>query len=308
MSTPAFDLVCVGGSAVDLVLKVPYLPAGDDKLVASFAGRKTGGLVGNTACAAARLGLSTAWMGLLGGDAEGQIQLQDFHHFGVDTSLAEIIPGSASDFTVILLDPAGERTILVVPVLPNPFPLNPSMKTALEGARVAYTLPYSLDWFLEVTEIVHRGGGMVAVDIEASCPLQGKELEQALSSADLVFCTRGGLAAACGTSDLDQGAASLLSLGIKVLVVTLGALGAAAWNGTFAARAPAFAVPAVDTTGAGDCFHAAFLVRMLKGGELESCLRFASAAAALSIQRVGARGGLPTRQEVETFLQERQVR
>jgi sugar/nucleoside kinase (ribokinase family) len=65
---------------------------------------------------------------------------------------------------------------------------------------------------------------------------------------------------------------------------------------------PAFSVPAVDTTGAGDCFHAAYLFGYLQDWNVIQCLHFAHAAAALSVQQVGARGGLPTREQVEEFL------
>lgn len=91
-------------------------------------------------------------------------------------------------------------------------------------------------------------------------------------------------------------------MGPEFVVVTLGSRGAYALSQSGSAFQPAFHVPVVDTTGAGDCFHAACLFGLEQSWPLQQMLRFASAAAALSVQAEGARGLLPDRQQVEDFL------
>ncbi len=237
-----FDLLCLGGASVDLILRVPELPADGDKLVTEFVGRQAGGLVANTACAGARLGLRAAWAGYLGEDDAARVIRQGFSAFQVDDSLAEIVPGASSDFTVILLPPDGERTILVANPLPGPPPLNAPVLAALRETRIAYTLPFAQEWAAELAGAVHAAGGKLAMDVESSAPLQGAGLLGALRSCDLVFCSLGGLKLASGEVDIDRGAAVLTGLGIEILVVTLGSRGARLYSPSGCLEAPAYPV------------------------------------------------------------------
>lgn len=302
MNHSVFDLLCLGGASVDLVLNVPHMPEAADKLVTPLVGRFPGGLIANTACAAAQLGLHTSWTGFIGSDDGGQLLLNDFAHFGVDASTAVQVEGKPSDFCVILLQPSGERTILVVNSLPGLPPLDNTLRSSIANARVLYTLPYSLDWFAELSILCHDYGTKLAVDIESSSPQQGQALELILRACDIAFFSQGGLKLAARTDEPLEGAKSLLDLGLELVVVTLGAHGAFAVTQDEYAFLPAFSVPAVDTTGAGDCFHAAYLFGYQQGWNITRCLYFAHAAAALSIQHMGARGGLPTREQVDEFL------
>lgn len=311
-----FDLVCLGGASYDIILRLPRLPAPDEKLVAEYAGRQAGGLVANTACAAARLGLNTAWAGSVGLDEGGRLIEQAFQEFGVDTRLLEFEAGSASDFTVILLEPSGERTILVVPVMPLPPVLSAEAVREAVKARLVYSVPHDPAWLLPIFSAVHANGGLAVVDLEGSSPIQGEALRTDLRTCDLVFTNPRGLALAAGEplpgllpvgeqeTWIAKRAEDLLDLGVKLVCVTLGRRGAWACTRQEGVFSPAFDVPVVDTTGAGDCFHAAFLKAYLDGQPLAQILRFANAAAALSIQKIGARPGLPTLSAVERFLQD----
>ena len=298
----AVDLVCLGGACTDLILRLPRLPERDEKMVVEFAGRVGGGWMANTACAAARLGLRVRWAGLLGDDEGGRLIREEFAAYGVDASAAEVRTGTATDFTVILLDPSGERTILVVPVLPSPPPLADSVLAALTETRLAYTPPYPPAWFEPMAAAVHRGGGLVAVDVEGSAPSQGADPKAALHLVDVVFCNRRGLKAATGSDDIETGMHRLMSWGAGHVVVTLGSQGAWARTRGGVVYSPGHRVPVVDTTGAGDCFHAGFIFGLLAGWPPERTLHFANAAAALSVQKLGPRAGLPTQAEIEAFL------
>jgi sugar/nucleoside kinase (ribokinase family) len=296
------ELLCLGGLSLDLLLRVPAVPELDEKLVAGFAGRHGGGLVANAACAASQLGLPTAWAGPVGGDEYGRMCLADFARFGVDTHLAEEIPEGATSFCVILLTPGGERTILVVNTLPEPPPLTTATRASLGQTPLVYTLLYQPKWFEEVAGLVHAGGGKAAVDIEVSSANPDPALKEALRFADLVFCSASGIRWASGQTDAQTGARIIQDMGPELVVVTLGSRGAYAINRGEEAFQPAYTVPVIDTTGAGDCFHAACLVGLRHNWPLQQMLRFASAAAALSVQAEGARGRLPDTQAVEEFL------
>lgn len=297
-----YDLFCIAGASVDLILKLPRLPDPDEKLLVQYAGRVAGGLVANAACAAARLGLRTGWSGLVGDDEGGRLVLQEFHNFGVDASLAQVLPGGMGDFCIILLDDNGERTILVANPLPEPPPLEEATLEALRYSRVGYALARPPEWFERFAGAIHAGGGLVAVDLESTSPAAGSDLIAALRLTDILFTNRGGLALLAPGFALEEAARFALDLGIREVVVTRGFLGSSLLTREGEVRAPAFQVEAEDTTGSGDCFHAAYLAARQAGLEGAERLRFANAAAALKVQHLGARGGLPTFAEVETFL------
>jgi len=297
-----FDLLFIGGSSVDIVLNVPRLPSRDEKLLVEYAGHYEGGMVANAACASARLGMRTAWAGTLGDDENGRLMIDSFHDFGVDTSMAQVLQGVKTDFTVILLDPSGERTILVVPTTPVPITLDANVYSELVDVSIVYTLPQPENWFLPVAEAVHAGEGLIAVDVESSAPVNGAQLKNVIRLSDLVFCSRGGLALLSSSDDPEYGAKLVLEMGPELVCVTLGKLGAWVFTADENHFSPGFSVPVTDTTGAGDSFHAAFLYGYLKKRPLDKVLQFANAAASLSVQALGARGVFATAGQVEAFL------
>jgi sugar/nucleoside kinase (ribokinase family) len=298
---PDYDLICIAGTSVDLMLRASRLPAPDEKMVVDFAGRMAGGLVANTACAASRLGMKTAWAGQMGTDAGAQVLEDGFKAAGVDLHLVEILPGAANNLCVILLTPGGERTILIANSLPEPPPLSDAMLKALEACRVGYALARPPAWFDAFAGAVHAGGGLVAVDLEGTSLVSGEELTHAMRQTDILFAGERGLRA-FEIEDEDQAVAHLLGLGLSEVIVTRGARGASLFTADGAWHVLAYRVTVVDSTGAGDCFHAAYLAARQEGMRWEARLRFASAAAAIKVGHLGARGGLPTFEQVETFL------
>jgi sugar/nucleoside kinase (ribokinase family) len=299
------DLLCLGGASLDILLRAPSVPAQDEKMVATYVGCQPGGAVANVTCAAARLGLRTAWAGRLGGDPAGQAMLQGFEETGVDTGLIEIDARARTAFCVVLLHPSAERTILVVPGVGSDVDLDGPRAEAPGRARIVYSMPFEPERFARLAETAHRSGGLVALTLEGSTSLRGTSLERCLREADLLFCSRAGLSLVGGPSGAGEAAKRLLAMGPECVCITAGERGAKAYTQQGCFEQPAYAVDAVDTTGAGDCFHAAFLAAYLEEAPPDKALRFAAAAAALSTLKTGARAGFPTRDQVERFLNER---
>lgn len=304
MVEPRFDLFCVGGTSVDIVLRVPRLLKAGEKQPVSFEGRVPGGMIANAACAAGRLGMHTGWSGRVGDDDAGEEYLTSFGEYGVDASTTQVIPDSITDLCVVMVEPSGERSLMIVPTISALPQLTPVVAELLRACRLGYTIPYSLDWFQKFADAVHAGGGQVVVDVEASIPLKGQELLDALRLVDIAFCSEDGVQYASGRKNVDDAAQMLLDLGLSLVVVTMGNRGAAAYQRSESCKVSGFHVPVVDTTGAGDCFHAAFLSGWLKHYSLERCLLIGSAAAGIAVGHAGPRGGLPTPEEVDAFLTE----
>lgn len=294
------DLYCLGGAAADVILEAPRLPRSGEKLFMTNSSQAAGGFIANCACAAARLGLKTAWGGYVGDDAFGQIILDDFKKFGVQFSDIDI--HDKSDFTVVMVLPNGERTILVVPVVPTPPPLTSKMQESLKQTRIAYTTLFDLKWFKEVAQVVHSGGGKVAVDMEANTVKDIGITAEKLKQVDIVFTDEAGNEAFTGEEISRSSVDQVLKLGPEVVIATRGGKGAKVFTPEEQFSIGVFDVEVKDTTGAGDCFHAAYLYGLLSDWDPQQCLEFAGAAAAILIQSIGARKGLPSSEEVRRFI------
>jgi len=295
-----YDFVGVGGLAYDLVLRIDRLPITDEKYPARLIGKLPGGFIANATCAAARLGLCTGYIGWVGEDAEGQMLHDDFIGWGVDPAGLVRVPGVPSPFTVIVSDNQGHRAILLPhsPLYNIPFS---NEQLAIAGdAKVVFTFPRDLKWFGQLRRVTRESGGLLALDVENTSPLQGQELRQALRLTDVVFVKHSSLSLVGVWSLRD-----LVTPG-QWLIMTVGSSGAYGIECGMEEPIlqPALPVEVVDSTGAGDCFHAAVLAARLKGATLREAMVYASAAASIKVQYYGARGGLPTRAEVEALLKE----
>lgn len=296
------DVLAVGGIGVDLVLTVPRLPAHDEKVMGQLVGRLPGGTVANFACAASRLGLQVASLANVGDDEGGRLIIEGFEHFGVDTSLIQVRENSGTHFTVILVDPTGEKAIVVVPMFQDEYSLNAAAQV-LPNTRALYMMPHDHAQFLAFARLAHTHGVQVMIDVEPTVGAERGALERILRETDIAAFNQDGFKAATGHAPSVEAARELLSFGPHTVVVTRGGAGALAATPDEAAEHPGFKVSVVDTTGAGDTFNAAFLVATLRGDPLAARLRFANAAAAISVTAMGPRGRLPTLDEVQAFLE-----
>ncbi|MGC4117832.1 MAG: PfkB family carbohydrate kinase [Myxococcales bacterium] len=144
-----------------------------------------------------------------------------------------------------------------------------------------------------------EAGCLTSIDIDHLLP----DTEAALRLVDLIVLPEGFPEEITGEKDLERAMRKLQRLSPEAVVcTTLGTQGCAALDGDELVRVPAFKVEAVDTTACGDVFHAAFVCAALWRLPLREAMRFANAAAALKTLKLGARPGIPTRVEVESFL------
>jgi len=298
------DVVAVGAATIDLVIRVEELPGYDGKVTGQHIGWLPGGTVANFACAASRLGLRAGFLGTVGDDPQGQLAVDDFVRFGVQLDRLVTLANTATLYTVILLPPGGERAIVVVPTYPEDTPLTTQDAACITSARALYTMTSSASRFEKLAALAHEGGGVVMIDVEPTLALDAGRLARMLAVTDLASFNQAGLQSVTGHAETDLAAAArqMLRLGPEVVVVTLGRQGSLVVTAGQEIHAPGFEVQVVDTTGAGDCFNAAFLSGYLSGWSLERTAVFANAAAALSVTGLGPRGGIPSREQVFAFL------
>lgn len=303
MSRPVreVDMLAVGGIDMDLVLTVPRIPEHDDKEMGKLVGWMPGGPAANAACAASRLGLRVSAFCQVGADENGRRIIEGFQQFGVDTALIEAVPGQESPFTVILIDPSGEKVIIVIPTFKAQYSLSVAA-AVLPRTRFLYMMPGDETQFLALARLAHVHGAEVMIDIEPTACADRARLERLLAETDIVSFNQFGFRAAAGSEPSIAAARPLLDYGPHTVIVTRGAAGSLAVTHEDAVAQPGFKMPVVDTTGAGDTFHAAYLAALVHNLSLAERLRYAAAAAALSVTAIGPRGHLPTHEEVLAFL------
>ncbi|MEE3625397.1 PfkB family carbohydrate kinase [Nitrospirillum sp. BR 11752] len=296
-----FGLLAYGDPNIDLVFAVHRAPAADEKVLGRHLGRHAGGTAANVACAASRLGLPTAAYGRVGrDDGDGDHLVAEFQRFGVAPQWVRRVPGPCAT-ALILVDGDGEKALVYAP-LPG-WPLDAAtLAPALEQSCVVYAMPYDLAEFDVVSRLARAAGTRVAIDVEAAVAPGPERLAALLPLSDIVFFNEGGFRAATGLPPTPEHARALLDQGPGLVVVTLGARGAIAVRGEESVIQPAFPACLVDATGAGDCFNAAVLARLLHGDSLADALRFAAAAASLAITAIGARAGFPDHAAVASVL------
>ncbi len=296
-----WDILGVGDIDVDVFLKVDRLPARDDKVLSSLLGEFPGGMTANVCCAASRLGARCGMVGLVGDDPYGATALAGLAAFDVDTSLVRVIRGGRTFFCIVLLDGSGEKALTAVNTdcrLPRR-DIDPDV---FARARLVHILGDDGPFIEWAAGQARRRGALVSVDMEASTTERGvKALESLLSRVDVVFLNEHGYRTGFGGEPLNA-LRTVLALGPKVAVITRGSEGALVGSSSGVWEIPAYRLPVVDSTGAGDCFVGAFLTCLLQGEKLAASGRFAGAAAALSLRSVGARTGLPSQDEVTALL------
>ena len=299
--TCVYDVLTIGGVDMDLVLTVPELPGADLKVFGDLVGNMPGGPAANFACAASRLGLRVSALAEVGDDPAGQMIIDDFASYGVDTSLIQVRPGGKTCFTIILIPPSGEKAIVIVPTFQPEYSLQ-RLSEALRRTRLIYLMPQNHEQFLAMARLAHECGTEVMIDVEPTVGANRTMMRQILAEVDIASFNQFGFSATTGEAPSLEAARRLLDTGPHTVVVTLGSRGALAVTRDEAVVQAGLAVQAVDTTGAGDTFNAAFVSATLSGLPLAERLRFANGAGALSVTGMGPRGRLPTADEVEQFI------
>lgn len=283
---------------MDILLSVPHLPGHDEKVLGELVGKLPGGMGGNVACAASQMGLHAGMVSWVGDDADGRQILNNLKEFGVDTTHLITQPNTLTNYTTILLDSSGEKAIIIVPTSFDTLTFTPDLTAYLSSARLVYCTAFDLEQLARVASVVHAANHLLCTDIEPVAGLQDDSLRRVLELVDIAFIDAGPFEA----DRYDETARDLQAMGPQLVVMGLGAAGALACQAGHIERCAAFKVPVIDTTGAGDCFTAAFLAAFLRQLPLPAALKYGCAAAALSIQAHGARGALPTHAQVQAFL------
>jgi ribokinase len=280
---PESEVVVVGSLNQDITVATDRRPGGGETVLGRSVATASGGKGANQAVGAARAGARVAMVGCVGADAAGDALLAGLRDAGVDTAGVRGLDDAASGTALIVVDAAGENSIVVVPGA------NARLSAAdVERALVA-TRPLVLAQ-LEVPEEAvvgaARGGGRFVLNASPVRRLPAALLE----AADPLIVNAGEAAAIAGSDATDPAtlAAAAHALGVRSIVITLGGRGACWSTPEWTIARPAPAVEVVDTTGAGDVFAGTLAAQLSRGADAEAALAAAVDAGAAAVQWRGA--------------------
>lgn len=295
---PQVDVVGVGLNATDTLIPVPHFPKRGSKVEIHSANALLGGQVASAMAACRLWGLRTRYVGKLGEDHAALLHRTEFERLGVETHLFTARK-CHSQQAFILVDPSGERTVLWkrdprLTLLPDE--LN---REWIVNARALHLDGHDTRAATRASEWARNEGIPVVADLDELYP----GYEALLPNIDYLITSRDIPTRLTNEADLRISLPQVHKrFGCKLAAATLGQEGVLAWDGERFHYAPAYCIEAVDTTGAGDTFHAGFIYGFLQGWALQQQLEFACAAAALNCTSVGARGGIKPVEQIQQFM------
>ena len=305
------DVLVLGDANPDLVLRGGDLaPVTDQReRIVEQATFTVGGSGAIFACAAARLGLAVAFVGIVGDDVFGGFLRDRLESAGVDTRGLIVRPGRSTGVSVVLSRPTDRGIYTATGTIADlgSSDVDPALVRASRHVHVAsYFLHAALRPGLSALFDEARAAG-ATTSLDPNWDPAGTwddGLRDLLPRVDLFLPNATEAARISRVDDVDESVRSLAALGPTV-AVKLGERGGLARRGDEVVRVAGVAADVVDTTGAGDAFDAGFVLGTLEGWPLERSLRFANACGALSCRSVGGVDALPTREEALAALADR---
>jgi sugar/nucleoside kinase (ribokinase family) len=292
------DLVGVGLNATDTLIPLTTYPARGSKVEYRNASVLPGGQAATTVVACQTWGLSTRYVGKLGEDDAARLHRDAFASAGVEAQLTTV-PGGASPQSLILVDEGGERTVLCrrdERLLLQPSDLR---REWIVNARALHVDGY------ETAAATVAAGWAREADIPVIADLDElyQGVEELIEKVDYLIVSRDFPCRLMEDSNLESALRRMqLRFGCRLTAATLGEEGVLAWDGKQLHHRAAYRVPVVDTTGAGDIFHAGFIYGLLREWPLDRQLDFSCAAAAINCMASGARGGIQSVQAIEDLM------
>jgi sugar/nucleoside kinase (ribokinase family) len=293
------DLVGVGLNATDTLIPLKQFPINGAKLEYERATVMAGGQVASTVAACQTWGLTTRYVGKLAHDDAGRLHEHEFHRLGVEAKLVYAEEGS-SPRSLILVDPQGERTVLCQRDPRLRLQPKELLREWITNARILHVDGFDTEAAIQAARWAHEAQIPVVADLDE----EYEGIYDLLPLVDYLVVSRDFPTRITGNSDLHQSLSDLHQrFRCKVTAATLGPEGVLAWDGDQFHHRNAYKVPVVDTTGAGDIFHAGFIYGLLRAWPLHRQLDFACAAAAINCKFTGARGGIHTVEAIEAQMQ-----
>ncbi len=301
-----FQLVVVGSSNMDLVVRSPRIPVPGETILGGDFLMVPGGKGANQAVAVAKLGVHCIFVARLGDDVFGRKSLENFQKEKVDTRYVTLTPDTPSGVALITVDEAGNNAIVVAPganAKLTPEDIDRAQSEIRSAGAVVTQLEIPLTTVQYVAELAHHAGVPFVLN-----PAPAQKLSPTLLALVTVLTpneTEAEILTGIKVVDPEsasQAADRLLDMGVNAVIVTMGSKGFLLAEGACREHIAAEKVNVVDTTAAGDAFTGSLAVGVARGHSLREAALFANRAAALCVTKMGAQPSMPTREEVCAFV------
>ena len=299
-------IVVVGSSNIDLIMKMDRLPSRGETVGDAEFLQVYGGKGANQAVGAARAGGNVAFISCVGEDVYTPQMLQNYKDDGIDTSYVFQEKGMSSGHALIMIGDAGNNYISVAPGANYALDrekIDEAMPVIDQAAMIILQSEILADTIKYIVDIAHEKHIPVMWNFAPAREFDMNYIARTnilvVNEVETEFLT--------GVKIIDQESAEtaarkLIENGTEIVILTLGSKGALAFLNAEKHFAQAFVVDAVDTTAAGDVFCGSFAVARIEGKSLKESLKFANAAAALCVTKMGAQPSAPSREQIEDFL------
>lgn len=299
------QVVGIGSTVYDTLMVTEGFPQEDTKMLGVETKIQGGGPCATALVAAAKLGVSSAYLGTVGDDPFGRYLMEDLEAWKVDVTHVRRVPEAVSFHAVVLLNrQKGTRTCVWSPgTVPPPTP-GDIPEEALAHAKVLHLDGHMLQAAIHAARLCKGLGVKVSHDAGGAYP----GIETLLPYVDYLIPSEEFAMKITGAASPEDAARQLYDAYHPELVaLTQGVRGGILLDAQGMRRYESYPVEVVDSNGCGDTFHGAFVAARVKGMGPDAACRFASAAAALKCTRLGARIGIPTEAECLAFIQERGI-
>lgn len=302
-------IAVVGSSNVDLIMKMDRLPKVGESVTDAEFKQTFGGKGANQAYAAALAGGEVTFVSCVGDDPYGAQVIENMRGCGANVDHIYIEPGVATGTALIMIGEAGRNYISVAPGANYKLTAqHVAQASAAIDAADMLVLQYEVPvpTIVAAAERAAAQGKPVMLNLAPPRPIDDALLR--LLTYFVVNETEAAFVLGFNVdsdANVRRAADALRAKGAANVIITLGEQGAFVAGPSGGAYAPSFKVEAIDSTAAGDTFCGAFAVALLEGRAPMDAARFANAAAAITVTRIGAQAAVPTRAEIDAFLQAR---
>ncbi len=304
------QIIGLGLATLDVLIRLRDMPTWEHGTRVSSFRFDGGGLVGTAMVAAARLGARVGFIGTAASDEAAELKLRSFVECGVD--LSHLVRREGAEDQVVLVfvhAETGERTFAGVwhgrrqPIQVDE--LDREYITAADYLHIDGLLHHEAT--LQAVQWIKAAGKTVVMDGSKTSSAVRDEHRQLIPYVDVLITGEGYARGLTGFDDIWQAGEAVLELGPRVFVETVGERGSYTITPEEQFHTPAFQVDVVDTTGAGDVFHGAYIVAMMHGWDPRACATFSTAVSALKCTVLGGRAGIPTFEQTLAFLRARGI-
>lgn len=292
------EVIAYGSSTVDNLVHIDHLPTQKDEgaqiLETSW---QFGGKVASALTAIGQLGASGSMIGMVGADFYGKCIIRDFERYNIDTS--HILQDGTSAFSLVLSDEVTHGRNII-------FEMPKGRKYGVEDIDEAFVAQHKI-LHLEnadavshrLADIMHQAGGIVTVDGDG----YSDEMQAMMPKFDVFIGSEFYYTKLFGESeDFESNLEKVRKMGPKIAVFTLGDRGSVVkWDGGFY-FAPGYKVKVVDTVGAGDVYHGAYIYALLQNMRPDEAAQFSNAVSSIKCTAIGGRAGVPNREMVDSYM------